>query len=1507
MERQWKSGDIFTLGCYPQLNPDTWEPIEWRILKITGRLAFVTSIFALDAQPYNEKSPDQSVDNKKANNNPVSPLSVFMEPGFSDVTWENCTLRNWLKQSFLNAAFSREEQECLSEVDDLKDKVSLLALDEHINDPGLFPTDASTGCQATPYAASLYTDDIELDRQERAVMPIPSRASYWLKNKGIVIHGDEMKGVAGVTCGRLKLSGKLAVRPVLVVNLDLLDSLFNSRAEKYAEDDRPKANQEEEKTGTIYIDDQNFRIIVNGVRNPDLHMEIPFHGQLDEAKRNGLALGLIQAIQGDAKFQHSIDTMFWNGNIFNQDFREAAKWYQYAANQGLPEAMVDLADAYINEKGKEKNTEKAFSLCLQAAKKGYPLGMLNAGKCYQYGWGTDKNIEEAIAWYEKAADSGNEEAASLRNSLSKAAALQEAIMKALDSQKTQAEPDDPEKIISKVIQSADTSAEISAPQETNIVTESGECGPDLIWTLSDKGVLHICKNVKAGNGVDPAADDGAMYNYGYNPFHKNNIWSPWKKNEHIEKVIINDGVTSIGNGAFIGCSNLRSITIPDSVQYIGISAFSGCKSLADIDIPEGIRQIRQETFQSCKSLERVNIPESVEEIEKDAFLGCSGLTNVRIPQNVTYIGSGAFSNCSSLTEITLPDGLTEIESGTFSSCTNLKTINIPDSITRIGRGAFAKTSWMDSQDRFVIVNNILIEYKGNEETVRIPDGVICIGDAAFAQSPIVANVIIPDSVTDIGKYAFERCAQLEQIIIPDSVTNIGDEAFVFCKTLSKVKLPNKLTCISKALFLGCENITEIVIPETVTFIGNSAFQRCKKLKKVSLPENLAEIGSDAFNDCEQLSDLVIPEKVNSIRKSAFIKTPWIAKQKEFEDVNDTLIRKKKEFHNNTGSDSENTVSEKHHDDITINKPQTDGEKVLKNNTDKTDANPQKNRKLIISLCAVGLLILAYVIVHYFCVTLPGYIKSGDEALAEHNYSKAIEFYEKAEGNEDDEDREHVIAAKKEWANAKKDEGDFAGAIELLEDAFDSDSADQVRHDWAAAKLEQGEFKDAIELLIQAQDLDGANETRQIWAGILEEKGEYEDAIEQLLLANDEQAVETLRLKWSDELKEKGNYEQAIALLRQTKDWDSVLQTARGWADELSSEYKYGEAVAILSYINDFEGTNRIKSEWANAKRDDGDYEGAAELFAEISDQTKLSETYRLWSNSLESEKNYGEAITILSHSAQTKKRDIRISELSALYADELVADVLSHDGETGMKDYEYARNAGARLFDLSAQLKFCKSLSEMEYDLGDLYPDGVEVMNVPLEEYWITNLNAYEFLDDGSYETDTLNLSKVIVFERQEILEDQVVATGFLSGVEYKRSFIIKLLPAEMTAFDIPDSLNDASAILIKDYIYLKGGEVSQEIDNNSFQSMVDMISAQSSSQKYPFYYAVCGLFAFDTLDPQVGQILLYKATAPKVTDNDWFDKNKTNSSVTLRENLIAEWDDTFFQNGISDIILTLQ
>lgn len=263
--------------------------------------------------------------------------------------------------------------------------------------------------------------------------------------------------------------------------------------------------------------------------------------------------------------------------------------------------------------------------------------------------------------------------------------------------------------------------------------------------------------------------------------------------------VIPNSVTAIEAHAFYGCNKLQSITVPTSITDIGISAFRSCTSLTSAAIPAGVITIENEAFYGCTSLKSVSILNGVTHIENNVFQGCTSLKSVSIPGSVISIGDNAFADCAALSSVSISDGIASIGSCAFSNCRKLSSITFPKSLNIIGQDAFINTKWLDKyQDDFVIINDILLKYKGNSSKVTIPDGVRLLNDSAFQGNESITDVAIPDSVTEIGCNTFFGCVSLSNVSISDYVTTIGSDAFKNCTSLKVIAIPRNTAKIDTA-------------------------------------------------------------------------------------------------------------------------------------------------------------------------------------------------------------------------------------------------------------------------------------------------------------------------------------------------------------------------------------------------------------------------------------------------------------------------------------------------------------------------------------------------------------------------------------------------------------------------------------------------------------------------------------------------------------------------------------
>ena len=160
------------------------------------------------------------------------------------------------------------------------------------------------------------------------------------------------------------------------------------------------------------------------------------------------------------------------------------------------------------------------------------------------------------------------------------------------------------------------------------------------------------------------------------------------ENTEIKDLVIPNGIMSIGNYAFHGCSSLTSVTIGNSVTSIGFNAFCFCSGLTSVVFGNGMTSIGGGAFNQCTGLTSITIPNNVTSIGGGAFNQCTGLTSVTMGNSVTSIEVGAFSSCSGLTTITIPNSVTNIGYGAFENCTGLISVTIGSGVTSIGKRAF---------------------------------------------------------------------------------------------------------------------------------------------------------------------------------------------------------------------------------------------------------------------------------------------------------------------------------------------------------------------------------------------------------------------------------------------------------------------------------------------------------------------------------------------------------------------------------------------------------------------------------------------------------------------------------------------------------------------------------------------------------------------------------------------------------------------------------------------------
>ncbi len=479
----------------------------------------------------------------------------------------------------------------------------------------------------------------------------------------------------------------------------------------------------------------------------------------------------------------------------------------------------------------------------------------------------------------------------------------------------------------------------------------GTCGTKLNWILYADGELVI-------------SGTGAMTNFSadsYTP--RNNPWYAMRSN--IRSVTISEGVTSIGNYAFIDCKEITKVIIPESVTNIGSCAFMYCSGIKELTMPASAKIANSyTTFSGCYSIEKLTLTAGTGVMQNYSISSSSS-------SYTYYQHTPWYESRARLNEIIIEDGVTSIGNNAFYEAYGAESVRIPASVTTIGNSAF-KSTYGDLTD--VYYNSTEEEWNkisiGSENelltsatlhtakasgscgdsldwTLYDTGRLEIIGKGAmtswtapnktpwFNYRTEINEIIIGNGITTIGKYAFYSCTAQKSVTIPETVTSIDANAFGNSRNITeihyasdksdwdKITIGSTNNALTYAQFdygvkrlAGYGHVGELVewelytdgellvigeggmsnyasaeyypwhkyrdkitsftletypggyYPE-MTNIGSHALEGCVNLETVKIYSVLRTIGDYAFAGCTSLKSIVIPDTVTNIGDGAF--------------------------------------------------------------------------------------------------------------------------------------------------------------------------------------------------------------------------------------------------------------------------------------------------------------------------------------------------------------------------------------------------------------------------------------------------------------------------------------------------------------------------------------------------------------------------------------------------------------------------------------------------------------
>lgn len=285
-----------------------------------------------------------------------------------------------------------------------------------------------------------------------------------------------------------------------------------------------------------------------------------------------------------------------------------------------------------------------------------------------------------------------------------------------------------------------------------------ECGAAAVWydyACGENVTARLEDGVLTVSGTGPMTDYASAEEL---PWYSLDAGSDLRQT--ITRVVVGEGVTSIGDYAFCGCLNLESVSLPRGLARIGARAFYGDGKLAGLELPDGLREIEEEAFYPCGSIKELRLPEGLERVELNAFAG-TGVTHVDVPEGVTRLLG--FADCARLKSVCLPDSVTELS---FAGCRSLEACDVPSGVTRL--------------------------------------------DGTFNGCAALRRVSLPEGLTEIGSQAFYSCGSLTSIRFPESLETIGPNAFQNCQGITEFRIPANVKELSSRCFWLYCNLERVI-------------------------------------------------------------------------------------------------------------------------------------------------------------------------------------------------------------------------------------------------------------------------------------------------------------------------------------------------------------------------------------------------------------------------------------------------------------------------------------------------------------------------------------------------------------------------------------------------------------------------------------------------------------------------------------------------------------------------
>ena len=438
----------------------------------------------------------------------------------------------------------------------------------------------------------------------------------------------------------------------------------------------------------------------------------------------------------------------------------------------------------------------------------------------------------------------------------------------------------------------------SAACSVNVTTAmEGTCGDNLTWKIDEEGNLVI-------SGTGEMYDYTYVYDYDYDEYVSTAPFSEFR----VITLVIDDGVTSIGDYAFYNQDSLSEITFYPSLQSIGSGNFYSCDNLSDVNFEGKITEWNTDVHFDSGVIYHVYDTDGSTRMDFIEIGTCGTEVICAIDQNRTayFYGEGTIDGCldSDVEKIVIKEGVTGIGSYVFEYCTDLKEVYIPVSLGSIEYGAFGWDNegikdvyyagtinqWFDAEDVSFGGSTPVIHSYNADGTKRIAfylkgtcgekvnwtmnaHGVVVVSgrgemekdyDGVFGYRngryyDLVTEVNVKTGVTSVSEYAFSGCDYLTNVTLADSVRKIGYRAFAGTG-ITSITIPSSVREIYYNAFDSCTNLRTVNLPAGIESVAG--FTNCTSLENITIPKGVKSISS--FSGCTSLKSISIPMGVTSI-------------------------------------------------------------------------------------------------------------------------------------------------------------------------------------------------------------------------------------------------------------------------------------------------------------------------------------------------------------------------------------------------------------------------------------------------------------------------------------------------------------------------------------------------------------------------------------------------------------------------------------------------------------------